>query len=135
MFVGAQEPGDTVEIIGNPNLTLTIPGGTHGDIATASVVVNCIPAILDAPAGCAPRAICRCASSRPTQIRSPREAIPLLASASKMAKLASQAIVYKLGSPTHLSTMAQITKIPVAAPFVALRISRAAAAVGSGTPN
>ena len=51
MFVGAQDPGDTVEIIGNPNLTLTIPGGTHGDIATASVVVNCIPAILDAPAG------------------------------------------------------------------------------------
>jgi 2,4-diaminopentanoate dehydrogenase len=51
MFVGAREPADSVEIIGNPNLTLTIPGGTHGDIATASVVVNCIPAILDAPAG------------------------------------------------------------------------------------
>jgi hypothetical protein len=51
MFVGAAEPGDTVEVIGNPNLTLAIPGGTHGDIATASVVVNCIPAILDAPAG------------------------------------------------------------------------------------
>jgi hypothetical protein len=51
MFVGATEPGDTVEITGNPNLTLTIPGGTHGDIATASVVVNCIPAILDASAG------------------------------------------------------------------------------------
>ena len=51
MFVGASEPTDTVEIIGNPNLSLTIPGGTHGDIATASVVVNCIPAILAAPAG------------------------------------------------------------------------------------
>ena len=51
MFVGASEPADTVEIIGNPNLSLTIPGGTHGDIATASVVVNCIPAILAAPAG------------------------------------------------------------------------------------
>jgi hypothetical protein len=51
MFVGATDPGDTVEIVGNPNLTLTIPGGTHGDIATASVVVNCIPAILDASAG------------------------------------------------------------------------------------
>ncbi len=51
MYVGAQNPGDTVEIVGNPNLSLTIPGGTHGDIATASVVVNCIPAILDAPAG------------------------------------------------------------------------------------
>jgi len=51
MFVGATEPADTVEIVGNPNLSLTIPGGTHGDVATASVVVNCIPAILDAPAG------------------------------------------------------------------------------------
>ena len=51
MYVGAKNPGDTVEIAGNPNLTLTIPGGTHGDIATASVVVNCIPAILDATAG------------------------------------------------------------------------------------
>ncbi len=51
MYVGAVEPGDTIEIAGNPNLTLTIPGGTHGDIATAGVVVNCIPAILDAPAG------------------------------------------------------------------------------------
>lgn len=51
MFVGATDPGDTVAIIGNPNLTMTIPGGTHGDIATASVVVNCIPQILDAPAG------------------------------------------------------------------------------------
>ena len=51
MFVGAAEPRDTVEITGNPNLSLTIAGGTHGDIATASVVVNCIPAILDAPAG------------------------------------------------------------------------------------
>ena len=51
MFVGAQDPRDSVEIVGNPNLSLTIPGGTHGDIATASVVVNCIPAILDASAG------------------------------------------------------------------------------------
>jgi hypothetical protein len=51
MFVGAKDPGDTAEIAGNPNLTLTIPGGAHGDIATAAVVVNCIPAILDAPAG------------------------------------------------------------------------------------
>jgi len=43
MFVGANDPGDTVVISGNPNLTLTIPGGTHGDIATAAVVVNLHP--------------------------------------------------------------------------------------------
>ncbi|HEX2714124.1 MAG TPA: hypothetical protein VHM88_18170, partial [Candidatus Acidoferrales bacterium] len=51
MYVGAKEPSDTVELAGQPNLRVTIPGGTHGDIATAAVVVNCIPPILDAPAG------------------------------------------------------------------------------------
>jgi 4-hydroxy-tetrahydrodipicolinate reductase len=51
MYVGAREPHDTVELAGQPNISLTVPGGTHGDIATAAVVVNCIPPILDAPAG------------------------------------------------------------------------------------
>ena len=51
MFVGAKNPRDTIELRGEPNLTLTIPGGTHGDIATIAIVVNSIPAILAAPAG------------------------------------------------------------------------------------
>ncbi len=51
MYVGAKESSDTVELTGEPNLRMTIPGGTHGDIATAAVVVNSIPPILDAPAG------------------------------------------------------------------------------------
>ena len=51
MYVGAKQPADTVELRGEPNLTLTIPGGTHGDVATAAVAVNAIPAILAAPAG------------------------------------------------------------------------------------
>jgi hypothetical protein len=51
MYVGAQDPADTITLSGHPNISLTIPGGSHGDIATASVVVNTIPAILDAPAG------------------------------------------------------------------------------------
>jgi len=51
MFVGAQQPADTIELHGEPELSLTIPGGTHGDVATAAVVVNSIPAILAAPAG------------------------------------------------------------------------------------
>jgi hypothetical protein len=51
MYVGAMEPADTVELKGLPNISLVIPGGTHGDIATASVVVNSVPVILDAPAG------------------------------------------------------------------------------------
>jgi hypothetical protein len=51
MYLGANEPADTVELQGHPNISLVIPGGSHGDIATASVVVNSIPVILDAPAG------------------------------------------------------------------------------------
>lgn len=51
MYVGAKEPGDWIELIGEPNLSLVVPGGTHGDVATAGVVVNTIPAILAAPAG------------------------------------------------------------------------------------
>jgi 2,4-diaminopentanoate dehydrogenase len=51
MYVGAKDPADTVYLQGHPDISLTIPGGSHGDIATASVVVNSIPVILDAPAG------------------------------------------------------------------------------------
>ncbi len=51
MYVGAENPADTVELQGHPNISLTIPGGSHGDIATASVAVNSIPAILDAQSG------------------------------------------------------------------------------------
>jgi hypothetical protein len=51
MYVGANDPADTVELQGYPNISLVIPGGSHGDIATASVAVNSIPAILEAQSG------------------------------------------------------------------------------------
>ena len=51
MYVGAKDPADTISIAGAPNLTLTIPGGTHGDLATAAAVVNAIPAVVKAEAG------------------------------------------------------------------------------------
>jgi 2,4-diaminopentanoate dehydrogenase len=51
MYVGATEPADTIELRGEPPLRLVIPGGTHGDVATAAVVVNAVPHILAAPAG------------------------------------------------------------------------------------
>lgn len=51
MYVGAKDPADTVELQGHPNISLIIPGGSHGDIATASVAVNSIPAILEAASG------------------------------------------------------------------------------------
>jgi len=51
MYVGAKDSADTILLTGHPNISLVIPGGSHGDIATAAVVVNSIPVILDAPAG------------------------------------------------------------------------------------
>jgi 4-hydroxy-tetrahydrodipicolinate reductase len=51
MFVGAEDSADSIELKGEPNLALTIPGGTHGDVATAAVVVNAIPSILAAQSG------------------------------------------------------------------------------------
>lgn len=51
MYVGAKDPRDVIELRGKPEISLVIPGGTHGDIATVAVVVNTIPAILDASAG------------------------------------------------------------------------------------
>lgn len=51
MYVGAADPSDTIHLSGEPDLQMVIPGGTHGDVATASVAVNAIPALLAAPAG------------------------------------------------------------------------------------
>jgi hypothetical protein len=51
MYVGADQSADSVELRGAPPLSLTIPGGTHGDMATAAVVVNTIPEILAAQSG------------------------------------------------------------------------------------
>jgi 4-hydroxy-tetrahydrodipicolinate reductase len=41
MYVGAQEPADTISIRGEPPVEMTIPGGIPGDQATASIAVNC----------------------------------------------------------------------------------------------
>jgi 2,4-diaminopentanoate dehydrogenase len=51
MYVGAKDPADIIELKGLPDISLVIPGGSHGDIATASVAVNSIPAVLDAQSG------------------------------------------------------------------------------------
>jgi len=40
-----------VYITGTPNMEVVIKGGTHGDIATAAIVVNSIPRVIDAPPG------------------------------------------------------------------------------------
>ena len=50
-YLGAPESYDEVRIEGVPRLSLKIPGGVPGDIATASIVVNSIPKVLSAPPG------------------------------------------------------------------------------------
>ncbi|MBI2212972.1 MAG: dihydrodipicolinate reductase [Acidobacteria bacterium] len=46
MYVGAEDPSDSIEIHGLPDVSATIRGGIHGDRATAAMVVNAIPRIL-----------------------------------------------------------------------------------------
>lgn len=43
MSMGAANPRDVIEINGTPPLTLQIPGGISGDVATASILANCVP--------------------------------------------------------------------------------------------
>jgi 4-hydroxy-tetrahydrodipicolinate reductase len=50
-YLGAPESYDAIQIDGTPTLSVRMPGGIHGDIATASIVVNSIPRVLAAPPG------------------------------------------------------------------------------------
>jgi 2,4-diaminopentanoate dehydrogenase len=50
-YLGAPESYDAVRISGSPPLDMRIRGGIHGDIATASMVVNSIDAAIDADPG------------------------------------------------------------------------------------
>jgi len=51
MQLETDEPRDEIRLIGNPSLRLQIPGGINGDIATAAIVVNAIPRVLEAAPG------------------------------------------------------------------------------------
>ena len=46
MYLGAQNPHDSILIDGDPPLDMTIRGGVHGDRATTAIVVNSIPRVL-----------------------------------------------------------------------------------------
>lgn len=50
-YIGAQDPQDAVHIKGLPDLDVVIKGGVHGDLATASAVVNVVPRAMSAPPG------------------------------------------------------------------------------------
>ena len=49
--VGRSESYDAVYITGTPNSEVVIKGGTHGDIATAGIVVNSVHRVISAPPG------------------------------------------------------------------------------------
>src|SRR5688572_19830078 len=50
-YLGAPEAYESVTIEGLPRIHSRIEGGVHGDIATASMAVNSIPAVIAAPPG------------------------------------------------------------------------------------
>ncbi len=50
-YLGAPESFDAVRVKGSPNINSKITGGVHGDVATASMVVNSIPLVLQVKPG------------------------------------------------------------------------------------
>lgn len=53
MYIGCEEPYDSVHIVGTPEIRLRIEGGVAGDQATAAVLVNAVPAVVAARPGLA----------------------------------------------------------------------------------
>ena len=51
LYVGAENPRDHVLVAGLPPIDMTIAGGVAGDTATAAIVVNAIPKVVNGPAG------------------------------------------------------------------------------------
>lgn len=45
MSLGAKDPHDSIEIEGQPPIKVHIPGGVQGDLATAAIITNCVPAV------------------------------------------------------------------------------------------
>lgn len=45
MSMNAENPRDVIEIDATPPVRLQIPGGISGDVATASIIANCVPFI------------------------------------------------------------------------------------------
>jgi len=50
-YLGCPDSREWIMIDGQPPIDLTIKGGVHGDIATAAVIVNCVPRVLNAAPG------------------------------------------------------------------------------------
>jgi 4-hydroxy-tetrahydrodipicolinate reductase len=50
-YLGCPDPKEWIVIEGKPKVDLTIKGGVHGDLATAAVIINSIPRVLNAKPG------------------------------------------------------------------------------------
>ncbi len=53
MYIGADDPHDSVHIMGAPEIKLRIEGGVAGDQATAAILVNSVAVVIDARPGLA----------------------------------------------------------------------------------
>ena len=51
MVMGAPDPRDEIIIEGKPPVNVVVRGGVQGDLATAAIVVNAIPVVVDARPG------------------------------------------------------------------------------------
>ncbi len=51
MYLDAPEPRDEIRIDGVPPMRVLIPGATPGDFATAAILANCVPSIVEARPG------------------------------------------------------------------------------------
>ena len=51
MYMAAPAPRDEVRLDGVPPMRVVIPGATRGDLATAAMLVNCVPRIVEAEPG------------------------------------------------------------------------------------
>ena len=51
MYVGAPNPRDMIEIVGEPPLRMTIEGGVPGDVATPAILVNTLSRLVEGRPG------------------------------------------------------------------------------------
>ncbi len=51
MYLGAEDPMDSIELQGEPDLRMVIPGGVEGDTATVASLINAIPRVVEAEPG------------------------------------------------------------------------------------
>jgi hypothetical protein len=50
MYIGVPDPGDFVTLEGKPDVSVTVRG-LHGDVCTAAIAANAIPALSKLPKG------------------------------------------------------------------------------------